>query len=115
MQNYLEQLKDPRWQRLRLRVMERENFACEECHSSEKSLNVHHCFYLPDKAPWEYPLYTFRCLCEDCHKAVKEKIDAIKGIAGGLRLDQLAELEGYIERLFSQRHEAPASKVESVQ
>lgn len=42
MKTYYELLKDPRWQRKRLEVMQRANFECEDCHkkSEEKKLNL---------------------------------------------------------------------------
>jgi 5-methylcytosine-specific restriction endonuclease McrA len=54
MKTYFEKLKDPRWQRKRLEVMERAGFACEYCGSATETLNVHHGFYEKGKEPWEY-------------------------------------------------------------
>lgn len=39
--SYYEQLKDPRWQKKRLEIMNRANFKCEECGDSENMLSVH--------------------------------------------------------------------------
>jgi 5-methylcytosine-specific restriction endonuclease McrA len=65
---YWELLKDPRWQRKRLEVMERDGFACVYCDSAEKTLNVHHSYYERGNAPWEYPDSSLHTLCEDCHR-----------------------------------------------
>lgn len=72
---YFEKLKDPRWQRKRLEVMQRANFRCENCdmvetgrHPEKGPLHVHHGWYERDVQPWEYPDEAYQCLCEDCHK-----------------------------------------------
>jgi len=67
--SYYEQLKDTRWQRKRLEIMERADFLCQWCHAGEgATLNVHHTHYDKGAAPWEYPSESLLCLCEDCHK-----------------------------------------------
>lgn len=66
--NYSELLRDPRWQRTRLLVMDRAAWCCECCGSKARTLNVHHGYYDNRKAPWEYDLDTLWCLCERCHK-----------------------------------------------
>ena len=68
---YAEKLKDPRWQRRRLEVFNRDRWTCRECGDTETTLNIHHHYYIPNKEPWEYPDEAFVTLCEDCHKAAK--------------------------------------------
>lgn len=65
--SYAEKLRDPRWQKKRLEVMHRADFACEECSDKENTLHVHHCLYVTGKEPWDYPISELRCLCERCH------------------------------------------------
>lgn len=65
---YWEKLKDPRWQRKRLEVMQSADFKCKDCNSETKSLNIHHRFYFKGRDPWEYDLAELVCLCEDCHR-----------------------------------------------
>jgi hypothetical protein len=67
-QKYLEKLKDPRWQKKRLEVLERDNWTCRACGDDKTTLNIHHSFYLPKKEPWEIPNGLLITLCEDCHK-----------------------------------------------
>lgn len=69
---YSEKLKDPRWQKKRLKVMERDFWACQNCGETESCLNVHHLVYLPGREPWEYPERCLLTLCEDCHKSEPE-------------------------------------------
>ena len=66
--SYSDLLKDPRWQRKRLEVMEREDFACELCGATDKTLNVHHERYERGRMPWDYPSEALHCLCEPCHR-----------------------------------------------
>jgi len=63
---YAEKLKDPRWQRKRLEIMERDGFACRDCKSTEKTLEVHHCAYRGGD-PWQTPDALLMTLCSECH------------------------------------------------
>jgi len=51
---YSEKLKDPRWQRKRLEVMQRDDFTCRNCGAKDKTLHIHHVRYLKGFEPWEY-------------------------------------------------------------
>ena len=65
--SYAEKLRDPRWQKIRLKVFERDNWACKSCGETTKTLHVHHKLYEKGKEPWEYPLEYLLTLCEPCH------------------------------------------------
>lgn len=65
---YAEKLRDPRWQKKRLEVMERDHFSCIGCGNDKETLNVHHKYYVRGKEPWEYELSAFMTLCETCHE-----------------------------------------------
>jgi len=67
MKTYAEKLRDPRWQRKRLEIMERDDFACRYCRSKTETLNVHHRIYRKGKMPWDYEDDVFVTLCEGCH------------------------------------------------
>lgn len=69
---YAEKLRDPRWQKKRLEVMEFDGFTCRRCGAKDKTLNVHHMFYEKGKAPWEYDFQTLITLCEGCHASVED-------------------------------------------
>jgi len=60
-------LEDPRWQKTRLLILDRDNWRCTNCGDSKKTLHVHHKAYLPGHAPWEYSENNFLSLCHDCH------------------------------------------------
>lgn len=77
---YSEKLKDPRWQKKRLEILERDNFTCTECGDKESPLHVHHKIYIFGNEPWDYKDENFITLCELCHD--QEEIDKrnFKGI-----------------------------------
>jgi hypothetical protein len=66
--SYAEKLRDPRWQRKRLEILEAAGFACEECKATDKTLHVHHVVYTKGLEPWEYYRRELIVLCEDCHE-----------------------------------------------
>jgi len=65
--NYSDKLKSPKWQKKRLEILDIHKFKCDECKSEEKTLHVHHRFYLKGREPWQYDNDVFQVLCEDCH------------------------------------------------
>jgi len=65
---YSEKLKDPRWQRNRLKILDRDKWTCQGCGDKKSTLFVHHLYYEKDKDPWEYPPEAFLTLCESCHE-----------------------------------------------
>ncbi len=67
MASYRELLRNPRWQRMRLQIMERDNWACRFCADADSPLNVHHDYYQWGNHPWEYPEDSLYTLCEACH------------------------------------------------
>lgn len=66
--SYGDKLRDPRWQRKRLEVMNEANFVCADCGDNSSTLHVHHKFYVKGRDPWEYETRELICLCEPCHQ-----------------------------------------------
>lgn len=64
---YSEKLKDPRWQKKRLEVFERDGWRCRKCGSDTNTLAVHHIKYHQGMEPWDYPSDELLTLCETCH------------------------------------------------
>ena len=56
---------DPRWQRLRLQVMDRDGWACVACGDTKSTLHVHHKRYCG--SIWESPHEDLQTLCGSCH------------------------------------------------
>jgi len=63
--NYKEYLKSDRWKKLRLKVLERDNFMCRHCMG--KATEVHHLSYLFIFKPEEE--HFCLSLCSKCHRA----------------------------------------------
>lgn len=66
---YRDKLRDPRWQRVRLLIFERDGWQCVHCGAKDKELHVHHFAYV-GKDPWDTPKWLLRTLCRDCHDTV---------------------------------------------
>lgn len=73
---YLQLLKDPRWQKKRLLIFNRDGWACRKCNSSIRTLQVHHLWYKENTDPWDYPDEALITFCDVCH----EKAELIKWI-----------------------------------
>ncbi len=99
--HYYLKLKDPRWQKTRLRIMDRDGFSCQICSSEDKPLNVHHLEY--HKEPWDTPDGSLITLCEDCHKIEDEaRVSAEKKLLlvlrqNGFTSDHIMWMWGAIE------------------
>lgn len=66
---YSEKLKNPKWQKKRLEILQRDEFKCTLCKDTETELHVHHEKYT--KNPWDAPNEDLKTLCKDCHKFIE--------------------------------------------
>jgi 5-methylcytosine-specific restriction endonuclease McrA len=87
---YSEKLRDPRWQEMRLRVMQRDGFMCRDCHRSDSELQVHHCFYEKGN-PWDTDPDLLMTLCAFCH---------------GQRQDMETDIRRRLGRIFTLSHQS---------
>lgn len=69
MTTYSEKLKNPKWQRKRLEILNRDNFTCCKCGDTETELHVHHLKYTGE--PYEAPNEDLETLCKHCHEIVE--------------------------------------------
>lgn len=99
MTSYSEKLKDPRWQKVRLQVLSRDSWKCRSCDCADKTLHVHHSYYVAGRDPWDYPASALVSLCKDCHGTELEG-----GVVGAI--------EGLIESVVSRAPEG--SDIESL-
>lgn len=118
---YAEKLKDPRWQKKRLAVLERDGWKCNFCDDKDSTLHVHHKVY-NSCDPWDIELDHLLTLCENCHetetKDIKTSIHefnlSVKKIFTSEKIYELAwqfedaskrikvnELSDIINRIFS--------------
>ena len=74
---YAEKLKDPRWQKKRLKILERDGWKCNLCKCDADTLHIHHLEYT-SKDPWDEPNKNLITLCKYCHDAVS--IDGLKDV-----------------------------------
>lgn len=65
---YSEKLKDPRWQKKRLKILERDNWTCVYCDDKEKTLHIHHEKYSGE--PWETNDDDLKTCCSVCHTTI---------------------------------------------
>lgn len=65
---YRKKLLDPRWQKKRLEILSRDDFACRACGAKDKTLHVHHIWYDNDNEPWDVVDTALATLCADCHE-----------------------------------------------
>jgi hypothetical protein len=84
---YSKKLRDPRWQKRRLEVMQRDSFHCVRCGDGASTLHVHHLWYESGHDPWDYPLKALVTLCETCHEE-----------DGDLLAQETAALVGVVKR-----------------
>jgi len=71
---YQEKLKDPRWDVVRLKVLDRASRRCQICGTKNRELHAHHSYYVRGRDPWEYPLCSLICACDICHHRIHAKL-----------------------------------------
>lgn len=76
MSYYSKQLKDNKWQTLRLKIISRDKHKCTKCNTTDK-LVVHHLYYVYGHKPWQYPHSALITLCTDCHTDWHNKYDVV--------------------------------------
>jgi hypothetical protein len=72
---YYEKFKDPRWQKKRLEVLQRDEFMCQICLDTSSTLHIHHRRYISNTEPWEYSNELLVTLCERCHEGETEQMN----------------------------------------
>ena len=65
-EEYAKALQHPKWQRKRLKIMERDKWRCKDCGNTEAQLHVHHLHY-SCKFPWQELNTNLITLCNSCH------------------------------------------------
>jgi len=73
---YSEKLRDPRWQKKQLHILQRDGWACFACKSTTKALKVYHLIYAK-RDPWDYPDHCYQTLCGECQKQRQEIADKV--------------------------------------
>jgi hypothetical protein len=95
---YSEKLRDPRWQKKRLEIFQRDGFTCMACGDKSSTLHVHHWYYERGEDPWDTPDRDLETLCELCHRSESDNREAAE--------------QDLIDTLYSQRfHVADISRL----
>lgn len=81
--------RDPRWQKIRLRIFERDDWKCRKCGATGNSLQVHHKKY-EGAMPWETSDRYLVTLCDGCHERVTELQRETRDILAEVPVDQMA-------------------------
>jgi len=96
---YGEQLKDPRWQRRRLEILQRDEFMCRMCADTARTLHVHHHVYERGRPPWEADADDLVTLCEPCHDFVTLRLGELRALASRLDASAIEALIGFAKAL----------------
>lgn len=89
---YLQKLKDPRWQKKRLQIFERDNWTCQKYGNKNKTLAIHHRLYLNNREPWDYSDDLLITLFVECHELEQINLtNTEKNIVEILKIKFLAE------------------------
>lgn len=82
---YSKRLQDPRWQKKRLEILNRDSFTCRMCDDTLSTLHVHHRSYVKGKDPWDYEDSNFLTLCCACHEQIEmvmKNVASLKALIG---------------------------------
>ena len=71
--SYSDLRPDPRWQKKRLEILDRDEWTCQRCGARDKTLHVHHFRYHGNAPPWEAPVDELATVCEPCHGELTEQ------------------------------------------
>lgn len=89
---YSELLKDPKWQKKRLEMLQSSGFKCESCGDTEETLHIHHVYYEKDCLPWDYPDNAYLVLCSRCHEKWHTNVEFLQKSLCKMTVDQLNEI-----------------------
>lgn len=87
--SYRKKLLDPRWQKKRLKVLERDDWACKSCGAKKRTLHVHHLGYAASGNPWDVEDVDLVTLCDQCHQYESDMMPLV-----------LPEVQRQLKRVF---------------
>lgn len=94
---YSEKLKDPRWQKRRLELLDAADWTCRECRTKTETLHVHHGLYRRGVDPWDYEDAVMHVLCESCHEKAEEGRSTLMELLAVLPTPLVSEFAGWID------------------
>lgn len=93
---YVELLRDPRWQKKRLKILERDGWACRLCGDAKKTLSVHHRYYAKGIDPWDYEDDSLVTACDACHEILDERRRALVHAIGLIPIIEDERMLAYV-------------------
>lgn len=109
---YAQKLRDPRWQKRRLEVLQKAEFRCESCGTGTMELHVHRPVYRKGFEPWDYKFLV--CLCSDCHEKAEFAREEACCAIGRMQASEAVKLFHAINEAVDGVEDSPASKVLSM-
>ena len=110
--DYAALLRDPRWQRKRLEILERDGWQCQACGDKTKTLHVHHNWYRNGADPWDYDGSCLTTLCEDCHETITKHGELFRATLSRMHPCFMEEARGYIDACVSMMTGAPIGPID---
>ncbi len=108
---YPEKLKDPRWQRKRLEILELAEWKCCICKNSNQTLHVHHDEY--NKNPWDALNKNLHCVCDKCHQYLHKLGIKYREWEEHLQVEAFVEpLEESLERVLNSNKQIKLLKLD---
>jgi hypothetical protein len=106
MAKYAQKLADPRWQRRRLEIFNRDNWTCQQCGDKGTQLEIHHTSYWAGIEPWEYPGDMLITVCHKCHHAEQVRFKYENSLVTALREKGFLamEIEAIAQMIFMFPH-----------
>ena len=109
--SYADKLTDPRWQKLRLKILQAANWKCEDCGRRDLTLEVHHCAYPAGKMPWQCPPALLMAVCKRCHTTRQRLENSLREDMGKIcRFMTQAEVEDEAFRLVREMADRQRAK-----
>ena len=107
MTRYSKLLRDPRWQKLKNTVLERDEYRCCACGDQESELHVHHGYYEHGRSPWDYESESLWTLCRACHGEAEVNRKRMIRLLGFVspRLLVSDSMEGVARRYYARQFE----------
>ncbi len=108
---YADKLKDPRWQKKRLEIFQRDNWKCQICGEDKETLHIHHLAYFYCE-PWDYLEEHLITLCELCHalESSQDDIDYYTTLMGAYQNMYHSQSDAEVEYYYNQIQELKAER-----
>lgn len=111
--SYADLLKDPRWQKKRLNILERDSWECRSCGDNTRTLHVHHRRYERGKMPWEADERYLETLCEACHEAHTALRRQFMSLLDDLEFQRFERLIGFVQGMMIETGERDVGQARS--